>query len=930
MMNYLIAREMDFVFFFYGASFIMLGAVCFALLRHMEDRRGGLPWIWLGFFGFFHGTNEWLDMTALSLGDSPGFQMLRFLFIFVSFLCVVEFARQGSEVVFGKRVSRVVFVFLLMGASLGVLHGWPGFYATVRYFLCFPGVFFSALVLYFYKSPEGYIGNKVSAISLKISAIALLLYSFCAGLVVSKASFFPASVINADVFLEVTRWPIQFFRGIFAFIAALGIIVFSGWENMRPLFREDRGLQRRFHAYVFLVIVGFLVFFTVARHVVTYHGERALRDERENRDLKAKLFVQVVQMVIDQQRGIEALACNPQVVGAVEKNPIPAEDLTQINERIDRYRGAIGSDVVYAMDRAGTVFASSNRNDPKSFVGKNYSFRPYFRRAVAGDPFVYFGKGVTSGERGVYVAYPICSSEALRKEDAKGVLVAKGKLDKLSDYFTSYPFAFLVSPEGIIFISSKPEWVFRSIRDLSGREKEAVRESQQFGQGPWDSVGFKEIDPSQNTLRFFDKTYAYAMQEVPSLEGWKVLFVDTRSQVAIVRLVLILIFMGFFLLAMITILFIFRISLDSLQIAASEAIYEVLVEGMPDGVELYDDKERCLAVNKAGLEMMGCEKKDVLGKAFSSMWPPAYQGTVSEALVAARVGRPCSFEASLTGVRDRFIVKKVQLLPILDSRNNMKYFIAHTRDVTEERRAQERLLQTSKMSTIGAMATGVAHEFNNVLEIILGRAELAHASGDNESMKQALRIIIDSTRRASWIVKTMLDFSSPSSQKKEYVDIVELVKQLLLFLNKLIETNDVAVETCFEDVPRVYCNPGQMSQALMNIIVNAKDAMRGLPERRLTIEVKGDIAASVVRIVCRDTGTGISSDVRERIFGPFVTTKGILGGGEERQPGMGLGLFVSYGIIKQHGGAITFESVEGKGTTFIITLPIFPKEGPHI
>lgn len=923
----LLAGEMDFVFFFYGASFLMLGAVCFALLHRFEDKRQDLPWQWMGLFGFIHGLNEWSDMLAVSLGDNSLFKVARFFVLVVSFLCLFEFGRRGVQVVFHRKIPGAIYGFFLILGSLGAWQGWALMNATARYFFGFPSALLAAAVLFYFCKTDKVLHTRVSRISLYLIAGSIFCYGLAAGLIVGPADFFPANVLNTDVFLRWMHLPIQFFRGVFVFLAVIGIIFFAAWENMFQFFRDDVLRQRRFLLSVFFIIIVFLGFFATARKVVNLQSRRVQREERETRQLKAKLFVQVVEMAADRQRGVEALSSNPQIVSALQKNPIPEDDVNQFNERIDRYQKALGSDVIYLMDMSGLTVASSNRNTSKSFVGKNYAFRPYFQKAIAGEPSIYMAKDVTTGERGLYAAYPVCGAQPCRPETVVGVIVAKGRMDQLKKYFISQPLVFLLSPEGIIFVSSKPDLVFRSIREFSDEEREFLRESQQFGQGPWDSVGFRKGDQGDDSLYYQGKSFAYAVQDVPSLPGWKIFLLEPKSQVAIVRLVLILIFAGFFLFGSIVMLFLFRISLDALRIASSGAIYEVLVEGMPDGVELYSEKGHCLAINKAGMEIMGWQKSDVLGRSFASLWPAECQETVAKALAVVRAGRPTQFEVKLTGVRGDSVFKKVHLLPILGAYKEMKFFIAHSRDMTQERQAHERLSQTSKMSTVGAMATGIAHEFNNVLEIILGHAELAHSLGDQDAMKRALRVIIDSTRRASWIVKTMLDFSGRSSQNREYVDIVELIKQCLFLLAKLIESSEVTVETHFEEVPRVFCNPGQMSQVLMNIIVNARDAMRGLPERKLTIDVKGDIAASVVRITFRDTGMGICKEVRDKIFGPFVTTKGIVGGGEDRQPGVGLGLFVAYGIVKQHGGDITFESEEGKGTTFCITLSIFPKEG---
>ena len=172
----------------------------------------------------------------------------------------------------------------------------------------------------------------------------------------------------------------------------------------------------------------------------------------------------------------------------------------------------------------------------------------------------------------------------------------------------------------------------------------------------------------------------------------------------------------------------------------------------------------------------------------------------------------------------------------------------------------------------------------------------------------------------------MLDFSCKSYDTRDRLDIADIIKQNLVLLDKVFEANNITLETQLKDVPRVYCNQGQLSQAFVNIMMNARDAMRGLPVKKLTITLDYDVDRSEVIVCFKDTGVGIKEELKSKIFGPFVTTKGILGGGDNKQPGVGLGLFVAYGIVKQHNGNITVESEEGKGAKFCITLPTFTEE----
>jgi len=375
--------------------------------------------------------------------------------------------------------------------------------------------------------------------------------------------------------------------------------------------------------------------------------------------------------------------------------------------------------------------------------------------------------------------------------------------------------------------------------------------------------------------------------------------------------------------------FLLRLWLDAVQISSSEVLYEGLVEGIKDGIELYDHSGRCLSVNSAGLAMMGRTREEALESRLLAQWPPESREKLSGVLArVTQTGRPHGFEAEVPRPGGGQMVKAVTIIP-LHVASAPPFFIVHGRDVTMERRSQQQLLQRSKMSTVGALATGVAHEFNNVLEVILGRAELAHADADLRSKSEALQAIIDIARRGSWVAKSLLDFSGSKADKRGLADLKDVVKQVLMLLETMLKEYRIEVVTQMREAPRVACNAAQMAQAFSNIIVNARDAMQGVSVRRLTITLDSDLETKTVRVCFVDTGPGIRQDMQDRIFDPFITSKGILGGGDDRAPGMGLGLFVAYGIVKQHDGEITVTSQPGKGACFCVNLPMFMEKGPE-
>jgi PAS domain S-box-containing protein len=919
----LLANQMDYVFFCYGAAFVFLGAVCLAILRRSSDAKR-LPWFWLGLFGFVHGLNEWMDMFAISLGDSFFFRIVRLTVMVVSFVCLMEFGRRGSSEAIGRRISTGFYALLFIVASLGLLSGWEGINATSRYCFGLVSALWAAYVILFFKDGKtGIHLSRFSVILLKIAGISLFLYALGTGLIVPHARFFPASVINIENFIDLVHLPVQLFRGIFAFVLSASIALYAINRSLEIFLRDRRIKEKHLIIFAIFCFVSTLILFYLGGVFVNGYGRRVAEEETDARYLKAKVFVQFVHAAVGKLETVESLATAPYISEFLTDILNRQKNIDIVNDGLDRYKTALKAEVCYLMDTVGTTIASSNRDSEESFVGKNYSFRPYFQQAIKGNRGLYLAYGVTTNKRGIYVSYPVFDNT---QDSIVGVIVVKASIDDIEQFFRTYNYVFLVSPDGIIFVSSRPELIFKSFKDLSNQEKEKLKGTKQFGEGPWDNTGFHNRDDSVGTILYQGKQFFFAPYDVKELPGWKIYFLDNRSSVSIMRFAFIVVFISFLLLVAITAMFIFKLSLDMIHLLSSEALYETLVESLPDSVQLLNREGRCLSINNSGLRMMGRKKEDVAGNLLEDLWPIEYRDKIRKVIQVVLEGKQQNFEGQMVKSDGSIVIKSVTLTPIFEAAGEIKYFICVAHDITEDYRSRDRLTQSSKIATVGALATGVSHEFNNVLEIILGNAEMAYVSKDQEAMKQALKIIIDSARRAAWIVKSMLDFTGKASESREFIDIVDLIKQNLVLLNKVFEVNGIIVETHFKEAPRVYCNPGKISQAFINIMINARDAMRGLEEKRLVISVEHVTDPAEVVISFKDSGCGISEDIKHRLFGPFVTTKGILGGGEEKQPGVGLGLFVAYGIVKQHNGNIIVESKEGEGAKFTIFLPIFSGE----
>ena len=245
---------------------------------------------------------------------------------------------------------------------------------------------------------------------------------------------------------------------------------------------------------------------------------------------------------------------------------------------------------------------------------------------------------------------------------------------------------------------------------------------------------------------------------------------------------------------------------------------------------------------------------------------------------------------------------------------------------------QAQLLQAEKLSAIGQLVAGVAHELNNPLTSVIGYAQLlqeevsSRAASDEpcvpDTLAHDLRRIAEESERAAKIVRNLLAFARRQSAARAEQDIAEVVTRVLSLRAYEFRLNAIELETSFEPgLPPVLGDGGQLQQALLNLLLNAEQAMRSRSVRRIRVGARRVPGAGAVELFIADTGHGIQEENLRRIFDPFFTTREV---GE----GTGLGLSICYGIVRDHGGQISVESRVGQGTTFKILLPGHGEDEP--
>jgi PAS domain S-box-containing protein len=373
----------------------------------------------------------------------------------------------------------------------------------------------------------------------------------------------------------------------------------------------------------------------------------------------------------------------------------------------------------------------------------------------------------------------------------------------------------------------------------------------------------------------------------------------------------------------------------------SEARYRLVHNTAFDGIIIANSQDRIIDCNDSAAKIFGYARGEIIGMPVSTIVPEKYRE-------AHRKGLKRFLETGESKVQGQIVeyegVKKSgEIFPIELALNNFTlggviHFTAMIRDITERKKTerereliQARLSQSQKMEAIGRFAGGIAHDFNNILTAIRGNAELAiEEMGKDDPLYPKVDGIITSVMLASKLTRQLLLFSRGQPFELVPLDINKVISDLLLMISRLIGEEITISTELAPDAWTIEADEGNVEQVIMNLAVNAKDAMPAggkltIKTENLVIDEKraesipGARPGETVRLTVADTGVGMSRELVTRIFEPFFTTK-------EAGKGTGFGLAVVYSIVKQHNGWISVESAPGKGTTFRIYFPVMSRK----
>jgi len=351
--------------------------------------------------------------------------------------------------------------------------------------------------------------------------------------------------------------------------------------------------------------------------------------------------------------------------------------------------------------------------------------------------------------------------------------------------------------------------------------------------------------------------------------------------------------------------------------ASAERNLRLLMEAVPDAITVVDREGHVLDENSSGRTLVNAspmDGKDAAGRRTAFGW---LEGTAMriarENLSAAFDGELRRFEVPFPRPDGGEGTAHVLLAPVREG-GRIPKVLALVRDITDQRRAQTQLQQAEKLAAMGQLVSGVAHEINNPAAIISGFAQTLLLDQLAPDQRETVQMMYDEATRIGRITSNLLAFARAGSQERTLVDLNEIVRRTFALRSYHLTTLNVTVNLELDDGnPKAWANGSEMQQMLLNLLINAEQALTGAAGKRVITIRTMTTSEERVQLQVADTGPGIPLDIQEKIFDPFFTTK-------PEGTGTGLGLSICYGIVHDHGGRISVHSVPGHGAMFAVDL----------
>lgn len=344
------------------------------------------------------------------------------------------------------------------------------------------------------------------------------------------------------------------------------------------------------------------------------------------------------------------------------------------------------------------------------------------------------------------------------------------------------------------------------------------------------------------------------------------------------------------------------------QIFRSQKWWQNIIDAITDYIFVVDQKYKILRTNKAFANLFGREPADIIMKPYYELY-----GRKKPHEWCVLPKNKESFTSSFIEQEINSTVYLISYFPIhFDEQEAVVYIL---KDVTETRRLKDQIYHLDKLSSLGTLTSGVAHEINNPLTGIIGYTEMLLMSDRDETTKKYLGKVYDSAIRCKRIVENMLTFSRQTPALKSPENLNDIIDKTIELHEYMLRNTNIEIIKNYDKIPYILVDSQQTQQVIMNLLINAEHAIADNNKRgRIEFETHYDKQTKVVTVIITDNGKGIPPEILPKIFDPFFTTKPV-------NKGTGLGLSITHGIIAEQGGTIEVKSQKGSGTSFIIKLP---------
>ena len=722
-----------------------------------------------------------------------------------------------------------------------------------------------------------------------------------------------------------------------------------------------------------IVILAVLALFVVLMaQTAAISRNQAVNELHQKTEADLNRYIITVQQKLDRFKDLpKLLSTNPDLL-----NVLPEPKSDDENQRINRFlkevNNIIGASDTYLMNRQGVTVAASNWDLERSFIGGNFSFRPYFSQAIAGDSGSYFALGTTSHQRGYFFSYPVYQGR-----EVAGVIVVKIDLNDVEEQWNDPLQDILVTDsDDVVFISTRPEWKFRTLMPLAPHDQRRVMNSLRYGDNQLIPLDISRREPLADqaeiiTLRLeasqtgdSQPLQDYLLLTHPMTDAGLNVSMLSNMKVVDQQVITAMVQVAFIYIALILLILVLRVRyrLKSQQqefrerehtaLEESEARIRAIIDHTHAGLVTLDKSGAVRYINPTAEKLFGWPADDIRGQYLNPLfsddaraicWRYITEETTDTTELTVEVGalgqNQQIFPVELTIGRMSVAGEKLFMLTIHDI-TERKLYEQKLRDATEaleyrvdertkdlvqtnarlveemtqHRNTQNELIQTAKLAVLGQLSAGINHELNQPLTAIRNYADNAKAflkAGRLEPVANNLQEIGELTARMAKIIHPLKEFSRKSTNCIEPVSLQQIRDGVMSVMYGRFEKE--AVTVLWPDaVGKIWIMADRLrlEQVFVNLLTNALQAVADQAVKVITISVASVNSQTEIRVL--DNGPGVQDP--ERVFEPFYTTK-------SSGQGIGLGLPISQRIIESFYGDLRVRNHESGGAEFMISLP---------